>query len=243
MLIILFIPKIRRCIIVKKAVLLSLGMIILVLALGGCVAGGGGYLVEQAPNPIVLDGDLSEWTGLPPTVVDNSTSGGASNSNADFSMVFYTCYDDENFYLGIKLLDDKDGSMKPPPKAYETDTFEVWINSMQYGLSSFLFGDVNFASWFGAVTDGCEAAVVDVADLGSHEDMTPLASPGARGRIYEAAWPLQNFNAEPGKKFKFAIAGDDSDGFKRDAVIFWPTRYVWNSIGSYENAVLVAPAE
>lgn len=227
----------------RKTLLFSV-IIAFVFALSGCVSGGGAkYQVLVAPNPIVLDGDLSEWTGLQPTVVDITASGGKISRNDDFSFIFYTCYDDEYFYLGIKLLDDKDGSMKPPSKAYDTDTFEVWINSMQYGLSSFLFGGENFASWFGAVTDGCEAAVVVVDDLGSQPDMVVLNSPGARGRIYEAAWPLQNFNAEPGKKFKFAIAGDDSDSFKRDGVIVWPSRYIWNNVGTFEDAILFSPVD
>ena len=83
------------------------------------------YTVRRAPNPIVLDGSLSEWTGVPVLadpkfavpkfsgtnpapnyVLFEEYNGGIWTGPDDQTSAVQLVYDDDNVYLGIVVTDD-----------------------------------------------------------------------------------------------------------------------------------------
>ena len=79
------------------------------------------YSANRAANPIVLDGDLSEWTGI--SVIENPEfglgadgvdggatfepwDGGTWTGPADQSSNIQITWDDDNVYLGLVVTDD-----------------------------------------------------------------------------------------------------------------------------------------
>src|SRR5437867_1217844 len=109
----------------RSVAALALGFFGLTAAANDIEPGKEFYTVRRAPNPIVLDGDLSEWTGVPvladPKFATPKFSGTNANPNYvlfeeynggtwsgpdDQTSAVQIVYDADNVYFGFVVTDD-----------------------------------------------------------------------------------------------------------------------------------------
>jgi hypothetical protein len=119
------------------------------------------YTIRYAPFPIVMDGDLTKWTGLPvvsdpefavpkysgtnanPTyVLFEPYNGGTWSGPDDLSASFMLCYDADNVYLGCLVTDDYHENMSET--AWNGDSVQLMIadatRTQQIGLYNYALG-------------------------------------------------------------------------------------------------------
>lgn len=118
------------------------------------------YDANKAANPIVLDGDLSEWAGVSvistPQFVPNGGGdlitfepfdGGTWNGPEDQSSDVQITWDDDNVYLGIVVTDDYHENAAN--SAWNGDSAQVHIanaaRDAQVGLYNYALGGVDGA--------------------------------------------------------------------------------------------------
>ena len=118
------------------------------------------YDANKAANPIVLDGDLSEWTGV--NVIENPQfvpngggdlitfepfGGGTWTGPEDQSMNVQATWDDDNVYLGIIVTDDYHENSANSP--WNGDSAQIHVanadRDTQVGLYNFALGGIEGA--------------------------------------------------------------------------------------------------
>ncbi len=192
----------------------------------------------KADTPIVIDGDLSEWTLTSPIVIDDISQvirdANAWNGPMDSSCTVYVMWDEDNLYLAANVNEDTPfGAIEMLPLDGQ-DNFKLYISTdpsadperTEYGVHDFLvFFVVDNQYWDTAFDrsmvpkenrerfiskgmDGGESV------LAGHERAVKLT---ATGFIYEAVIPWVNFSnanipvytPQTGDQIKFNFAITD----------------------------------
>src|SRR3989442_560911 len=125
------------------------------------------YTVVYAPNPIVLDGDLSEWSGVPVIADPKSAIPKFSGTNANPNYVLFEefnggtwsgpddqtsavqiVYDADNVYLGVVVTDDYHEDVSG--NAWDGDSIQLFIadaaRTNQVALYNYALGGYENAS-------------------------------------------------------------------------------------------------
>ena len=157
------------------------------------------YTAVPATNPIVLDGDLSEWNGA--TLLENPNfsipkgsgddgmlvshetwSEGTWDGLNDHSMSVQMIYNEENVYLGIIVTDDYHENAAN--SAWNGDSVQIHVangdRDTQVGLYSYALGGVEGALGdlvvFEEGPGGTEAAIARVGETTTYEICLPKAA-------------------------------------------------------------------
>src|SRR6266516_4858595 len=133
------------------------------------------YTVVYAPNPIVLDGDLSEWAGVPvladpkfavpkysgtnPSpnyVLFEQYAGGTWSGPDDQTSAVQIVYDADNVYFGFVVTDDYHENISL--NAWNGDSIQLMIadatRTQQIALYNYALGGYEDATGTLVVTDG-----------------------------------------------------------------------------------------
>lgn len=191
--------------------------------------------VRRAEQPVVVDGDPKEWANIPhadfvwlPWMGDNgeaNCSGGAK-----------VMWDDEKFYLYVRIRDDLVAFGGEATNDWsDADSVEFWVDSVQVGLR--------------LAPDGREVAVnsrggpfadAQVAKRLVHDTKLP-------GYELEVAMPLRHFpvlaNPAAGVRFSFALGLNDADPapgapLKRDRQSYYPSSWTHSAPTTFAVAAL-----
>ncbi len=113
---------------VNRRVYALTGFFLLMMALGvtpgGAQAVDEGKIVELA-KPIVVDGSLDDWAGVPEIAVDRTPEGGTLAPSADLTVTVRLAFDAENLYAGVNVIDDD--LVFPSRRLQEGDAFYITL--------------------------------------------------------------------------------------------------------------------
>jgi Carbohydrate family 9 binding domain-like len=182
----------------------------------------GGTKLVQVPRmtkPVVLDGQRTEWPGVPPTRI--GAEGLVQGRDAkDFEASYWLAYDDQNLYVFAEVIDStpmqndlKDESM------WANDCLELFTgyDNLDQG-GSLQFGDRQILIRGGKVNSS-HSAMVFVNAPKSHYDGKSSVTPGPDGKSYtiEASipWEALGFTPKGGQEILFDICVDDGGGGRR----------------------------
>ena len=166
--------------------------------------GGGVVSAINIPrvSGITVDGRLDDWLGVYSIYIDPAWVADAPDvyGDADLSGQAYLGYDDDYFYIAVRVTDDVLIFERDTVDIWQTDAVELWLNDAQIGLTRNVNGDDIAYVWSG----GLNAASIEVAVVIE-----------ANGYTVEAAIPRAEVekvvSMSPGSSFKLAIGMDDSD--------------------------------
>lgn len=181
------------------------------------------YTAPPAPNAIVLDGDLSEWSGVPGVenpgfsvpkgsgdggdLVTHEVNGGEWTDLADHSATFHVTYDADSVYLGAVVTDDY--HEHAANIAWEGDAAQIMIangaRDAQVALYNFAVGGVEGALGDLIINEeagpgGVDAAITRDAD--------------AKTTTYEICFPMASLGLDslaPGVQFGLGASVNDGD--------------------------------
>lgn len=181
----------------------------------------------------IKKGKVTRWIRAVPGYINHLNShveaGNVKDAN-DFSAVFYTLWDEQNFYLAVIVKDNEVITREEGGDIWKDDCMEVWFDAyhdaftpemvqdddIQFGLSpksKFRDTTLGFA-WRNPGADKAAAAI-------AHRVASKLTEDGY---VIEAAIPWQVINgAEPqiGKLMGFNISGIDKDKNKAWTHVIW----------------------
>lgn len=194
--------------------------------------GGGVVSAINIPrvSGITVDGRLDDWLGVYSIYIDPAWVADAPDvyGDADLSGQAYLGYDDDYFYIAVRVTDDVLIFERDTVDIWQTDAVELWLNDAQIGLTRNVNGDDIAYVWSG----GLNAASIEVA-----------VAIEANGYTVEAAIPRAEVekvvSMSPGSSFKLAIGMDDSDvsGAERQGQIYLPRGWAWGDPSTFANAV------
>lgn len=194
----------------------------------------GGGVVSEIVVPrvsgITVDGKLDDWLGVSMIYIDPAWVADAPEVDgaADLNGQAYVGYDNDYFYLAVRVTDDVLVFERDGGDIWQTDAVELWLNDAQIGFTRNIHGN-DIASVF---TGGLNAAGIQVVVVVE-----------ANGYTVEAAIPRAEVekvvSMTSGTSFKFAVGIDDSDipGSERQGQIYLPRGWVWNEPSTFANAV------
>ncbi len=114
--------------IVKRDVYICLGCLFLVTALGAspvlAQTPEEGKIV-QTGKPLNIDGSLDDWTGIEELAVERTPDGRTVAPAADLTVTVRLAFDAENFYAGIKIVDDQ--LVFPERRLQDGDSFYITL--------------------------------------------------------------------------------------------------------------------
>ncbi|MBI4227482.1 MAG: hypothetical protein HY600_04295 [Candidatus Omnitrophica bacterium] len=97
------------------------------------------YIVPSAhaTRPVAVDGDLAEWQGLTPIVVDKKAGvvygAGAWKGPQDLSVKIWSQWDEQAVYLACDVTDNAVVQERRKGDMWEGDHIELWIDADLYG--------------------------------------------------------------------------------------------------------------
>ncbi|MFH1259131.1 MAG: glucoamylase family protein [Elusimicrobiota bacterium] len=90
------------------------------------------YPAKYAAQPIVLDGQLNEWKGVKPIVLDlNHFEFGNMISPLDLGATFYFLWDEQNLYFAAQILDESNVAKNEKPFIYKDDVIELFMTAKE----------------------------------------------------------------------------------------------------------------
>jgi len=173
-----------------------------------------------APSAPRLDGHLSEWSGVPATILAQGTAnwwdyrGGPTPTWQDASVVLQATWDGNTVYFGLHANDD--ALLRDSGEDYwRDDTIIIWIDGDADGEQRSPSYDHNYAF----ATDGF------VRDWNQPTDLQVARQLVAGGWDLEVAVPASHFppgTLLPGQRIRFSFAyADDDDGGNWDGWLVW----------------------
>lgn len=203
----------------------------LCLLLTGAVLAAGEPITIYKVNKgaIVVDGNLKEWSG-PATYVSSALVADSVDvrDDDDLSLFAMLAYDEDNFYLAFRVIDDVLVFERSGSDSWQTDCVEVWLMGNQIGLTLANGKAPEIANWHGINTTGMKLAIV----------------PAANGYVVEASIPLSSMKSIIGKapasgvSFPISFGADDCDtkGGSREGQIYFPKGWAWGNSASFATA-------
>ena len=201
------------------------------------------YDANKATNPIVLDGDLSEWTGV--NVIENPQfvpngggdlitfepfGGGTWTGPDDQSMNVQATWDDDNVYLGIIVTDDYHENSANSP--WNGDSAQVHIandaRDTQVGLYNYALGGVEDALG--------DTIIMHEAGPGGTEAVVTRSSPTTTYEIKLPKLSLGLADLNDGVQFGLGFALNDGDEAE-------PGQKGWGGLGPHAVVFGKTPSE
>jgi hypothetical protein len=120
----------------KKIKRIALFSLLLTLVLTSVAMAGPGddkpeMVATRVKTPPTLDGDLSDWENAVWYTIDQKTSymeEGSWDGDADLSAQFAVCYDFDNMYIAVKVVDDEIYNAGAGGSLWTGDSVEVWLD-------------------------------------------------------------------------------------------------------------------
>jgi len=195
-----------------------------------------------ATGPVTIDGDLAEFAGAAPIVIDGSNPkrvfnrpDGAWTGNRDLRAEMKMMYDAENLYIAVTVTDDTIRNGHGPHEVSKADCVEIFLCS-DPALTDKYRGKVGVRSADRKLTltptsaDGKPLVVSGMKALAEAE-IACVRRPG--GYILEARVPLAAVNGaawKTGDKLRFEVSLHDADQrHETQTVIYWnaESRKAW----------------
>ena len=196
------------------------------------------YPIKKFDSPPVIDGNLDEWTDIPPINIKHEdqfivTDTIEWQSEEDSSGKIYAAWDDDYIYFAAEVVDDERSSQKLDFSMYQNDGWEIYFDTnleedrevntynsddYQYGFADTPEGPKVYSwSQLGGVSVNSKIAWKDADDLGK------------KGYRIEAAIPLEELKIKPydGMVIGFNAALNDDDDpdyvnpFFQERVLVW----------------------
>ena len=174
-------------------------------------------IITDTATPILVDGDLSDWT-IPPTLVldkkENVVVGQNDWTGPDYASakVFIT-YDQKNLYIAADIVsktpqyNEKDAS-----EVYNGDGLEVYIGTDLSNPARKAYSPTDMQMVISPGKKGDNAQVYSMTDQGGVPNAKVATKLTAKGYTLEASIPLADFfkiNVGPGKSIGFDLSLDD----------------------------------
>ena len=208
-------------------------------AVGAVVAQQPTLDVPHATIPPTLDGELSEWAGVPEAVLSRFSAvwsdyrGQDPPELDDASMTFQAMWDDNTLYFGLQVRDDV--LVRDSETIWWDDEIEIWVDGDADGDTGSLFDHQYTFNTDGTVTDGTAAT-----------DIAVQIRQVTGGWIVEVAVPADHLPAG-------ALAGgsslpltfgyrDDDDGDSWDQRLLWAGDDDNNNRADHYGSLLLGPA-
>ncbi|MBE3584501.1 MAG: hypothetical protein IMX01_10375 [Limnochordaceae bacterium] len=180
----------------------------------------------------VLDGKLDDFVAAGAEVCkiyppDFSGKTQGPSSPEDQSAVVYAMYDDDYFYIGANVTDDKLVMERSGGSIWENDEVGFWLAGYQFGIAvDKETGKPFVQDWMNSGARS-EASVVQTATGWIAEAKLSLADLRAKGVVIEK-----------GKSVQFAVTTDDCDtpGGGWEGNLQFPTSWTWNQPATFATA-------
>ncbi|OPY88941.1 MAG: hypothetical protein A4E71_00137 [Smithella sp. PtaU1.Bin162] len=189
--------------------------------------------VTKIKRPVEIDGDLSEFKGIKPIILDNaafiypshSISAGLWTGESDLTTKVYLAYDDKNFYFAAEVKDDNRVNTKEGFSIWENDSFQIAFDTENDAVSNEMRGitgyDVNDYEFGLSITPKgteCFCYTAGAPNKTMENTVTPFKvsiKPFAENiTLYELAIPrdaLLPLKLKPGTVFNFSFMNFDAD--------------------------------
>jgi hypothetical protein len=218
------------------------------LMLGGrSFAAGPNAKIMDTAKPIVIDGDLSDFTGSPTFVLDQKSqvvSGkllwkGAETSSAK---VFIT-YDKTNLYIGANIMSlNPQFNTQRDAEIYNGDCLEIYFGTDNSNPDRASYSPTDYQIGLSPGKKGDKPQVFSFTDKGEIPGSKIATKAFLGGYTIEAQIPLAflyKINVAPGKNIGFDLALDDTGAGGSTRAIqltwsesdkSWQTPAVWGSL-------------
>ncbi len=179
---------------------------------------------------ITADGSLADWVGVPGFFIYSTMVADADDiaGEADVSATAWVAYDQDNFYLAVRINDDSLIFEQSGGDIWNGDCVEVWIGDSQTGFTINADGDEYVHNWRGGFdTDLFDFAVVEELNGWTVEAIIPLTE-------------LEKvIDVGSGQEFRLAIGINDADqpGAGRSGQIYFPDTWSWGATDTFAQAV------
>lgn len=180
----------------------------------------------------VLDGNLDDFVAAGAEVCklyppDFSGKTQAPDNPEDQSAVVYAMYDDEYFYIGAKVTDDKVVMERSGSSIWENDEVGFWLEGYQFGIAvSKDDGKPFVQDWMNSWARSAAAFALT-----------------ANGWIVEAKLSIADLRLAgvdigKGKSIQFAVTTDDGDtpGGGWEGNLQFPKSWTWNQPSTFATA-------
>ncbi len=172
----------------------------------------------RAEKPITIDGDLVDWQGASPIVLDkhelvSPPDPGFWKGPEDLSATGYIKYDDQYLYFACAVKDDMQTNDEPAGTIWAKDSIQLGLGNMEYPDA---YTEISFGL-------SSSAGVVHFMNMGANqgvpvEGMKLAIKRNPGETIYEAAIPftaLKGAFIYPGCNIRLAFIVNDADDFGR----------------------------
>ncbi len=201
---------------------------------------------------IVLDGDLSDWSGIAFTQVTPQNGvfdleSSPTESAQDLSYRFAVCHDGAALYVAVEVADDRlqfdsTAEGETHARAWEDDAVEVFIDGNHNRApharvkdgSEYAFGGEFSLVNNGAATSNCTAWPDTFGKPDHWQGATSRARTADGAHLlryeYRLTWHVMGGAVRPGDTIGFTIGiQDDDDGGGRDHALYWTgiTPHCW----------------
>ncbi|MBL8098987.1 MAG: glycoside hydrolase family 9 protein, partial [Anaerolineales bacterium] len=174
------------------------------------------------PVNITVDGDLSDWAGLPSQTVDTgSMLSPDPEENGSFS--FSVASDADNFYITMQMADKNIVAGQHGTDFWNEDSMEFYINASdnlnagEYGLKIFQV-NINAAD----IGNTAPTALTITGVFSSDAKATGFVFKTETGWGFEASVPLQDLlTVEHGKEIGFQSQINGATTLDRDVKLIW----------------------
>lgn len=181
-------------------------------------------ICRKTDSKITVDGDLKEWGKAVPAYVTKFTSHiekGKVKDDSDFSMVFYTLYDDENFYFAAVITDDEVVAKQKGENIWQDDCVEIWLDDANDSNTPIMFADDDYQIGFSPQSDSRKSTETYIWRNPDPEpvmkSMKVASALTGKGYIIEASIPIKVLNELDPKSqkvigFNISVCDVDKDG-------------------------------
>ncbi|MCD6408231.1 hypothetical protein J7L87_04185, partial [bacterium] len=194
------------------------------------------YLCVKATTPVIIDGDLREWKDIVGFPLTNINFPGREKweGQYDLSAFVKAMWDEANFYLAVKVLDDVHLNLCP-----DNDLYHIWEwDSVQIGFDigndTIIPGyDENDCELGFALTScgkrayrfhGQNPGRIPLENIVGSVQLGVKRDEKRKETIYEIAIPWDDFvgtKGSPPKIFGFNIVVIDSDKNSSEGEVYW----------------------
>ncbi|NLC55426.1 MAG: hypothetical protein GX774_01135 [Armatimonadetes bacterium] len=192
------------------------------------VAGAGGFRMRQsvpfrltpcprAPRPIVVDGDLADWQGVPARTLTGSQS--AEDLSADVRIAWGS----DALYVAAAVRDDAFVQNEGFGSTWAADSLQMAIDPAPAKASASPIVEVAAALTPRGV-ELCEHRAVGRPPRGLVRSPRLAVTRVAEGLVYELALPWVELGLRgprPARRVGFSLLVNDNDGAGRDALLEW----------------------
>jgi len=212
----------------KKILIASLAMAIMINFGAGLKAAWAASeqatICKKTESKITVDGDLKDWGKAVPAHVTKFTSHiekGGVKDDSDFSMAFYTLYDDENFYFAAVVIDDEVVTKQRGGDIWQDDCIEIWLDNADDSTTPIMFAEDDYQIGFSPQSGGRKSTESYVWHNPDPEPVMKAMKVASaltdKGYIIEASIPIKALNElEPKSQkvigFNISVCDVDKDG-------------------------------